>query len=85
MKLVSRHTLGNCFPLTKKGVIMNRPMYLIVKCKELDDQWECDCDRTPMCLTDDLSSWNSNGADYYYEVYEVQPDGALTLIDGLTL
>ena len=83
-----------CYEGFERGAVVGRQIemqrwlnarYLIVKCKELDDQWECDCDRTPMCLTDDLSPWNSSGADCYYEVYEVQPNGALTLIEGLTL
>ena len=49
--------------------------YLIVKCEELHDQYECDCDRVPVCITDDYSQYGEE-----YEVYEVQKDGSLALI-----
>jgi hypothetical protein len=43
--------------------------YLIVKCRILSDQFECEADKTPLFLTDD---WKR---DYpkkgYYEVYEL--------------
>lgn len=52
--------------------------YLIVKCVELGDQWECDADRVPMYMTDD---WESNmPKDYRFEVYEVQTNGTLEKI-----
>jgi hypothetical protein len=44
--------------------------YLIMECRELDDQCECEVDRFPICLTDDYSEYNSFG----YEVYEVNDD-----------
>lgn len=50
--------------------------YLVVKCDELGDQFECDADRTPICLTDDYSDYDKNG----YEIYEVNSDGTFTLI-----
>lgn len=50
-------------------------MYLIVKCEELHDQWETDAHRTPICLTEDYSSY---GLDY--EVYEVEEDNSLKRI-----
>ena len=43
--------------------------YLIVKCEELGDQWECDADRTPICMTDDYSTYGLG-----YEVYELTPE-----------
>ena len=50
--------------------------YLVVKCDELGDQFECDADRTPICLTDNYSEYDKNG----YEIYEVNSDGTFTLI-----
>ena len=50
--------------------------YLVVECTELGDQWECDADRTPICLTDDYSKYNKMG----YEIYEVKSDGTFELI-----
>ena len=45
--------------------------YLIVKCKELGDQYECDCDREPMFLVDDWKDWfNKNHPTYRFEVYK---------------
>jgi len=40
--------------------------YLIVKCEELGDQWECDANRTPVCMTDDYSTYGIG-----YEVYKL--------------
>ena len=32
----------------------NYPQYLLVKCVALDDQWECEYDRTPRFVTSDI-------------------------------
>ncbi len=46
-------------------------MYLIMKCEELNDQWECDCNRTPLTLTDDWQKWiKENSLRCSFEVYE---------------
>lgn len=50
-------------------------MYLIVECRPLNDQWECDAERTPICLIEDYSSYGRG-----YEVYEVRKDNSLKLI-----
>ena len=52
--------------------------YLIVKCEALSDQYECDADRTPLCITDDfnLQKYNKVGN----EVYKILPNGKLELI-----
>jgi hypothetical protein len=42
--------------------------YLIIKCKELNDQWETDADRTVVCLTNDYNKFNKFG----YEIYEIK-------------
>lgn len=52
--------------------------YLIVKCKLLNDQFECDADKTPLCLTDDWKK--SCPKNEYFEVYEVLPTGYFKLI-----
>lgn len=49
--------------------------YLIIECKELGDQWECDADRTPICITDNPSEYGVG-----YEVWEVLSDGTLKKI-----
>lgn len=49
--------------------------YLIIKCEELGDQWECDADRTPVCMTNDYSKYG-----WGYEVHELQADGTFKLV-----
>ena len=49
--------------------------YLIVECRELGDQWECDADRTPICVTDDPSKYGRG-----HEVWEILSDGNLKKI-----
>lgn len=50
-------------------------LYLIVECSELGDQWECDANRTPLCLTNDANQYGAG-----YEVYQVNSDNTFTLI-----
>jgi hypothetical protein len=52
-------------------------MYLIMECKELGDQWECDADRSPVCLVEDCSKYGVG-----YEVYKVLEDGTFRKIKG---
>ena len=54
--------------------------YLIVECVELGDQWECDADRTPICVVDDYSKYSDGG----YDIYKINFDGSLTLIQDYT-
>lgn len=45
--------------------------YLIMKCEELNDQYECDADRTPITMTDNWKTWyKDNNPNYCFEVYE---------------
>lgn len=45
--------------------------YLIIKCDELGDQYECDANRTPITMTDNWMEWyKKTSPDYYFEVYE---------------
>jgi len=50
--------------------------YLILECDELRDQYECDANRRPLCLTDDYSKYK----DFGYEIYEVKGNGTFKLI-----
>lgn len=50
--------------------------YLVVKCEELNDGYECDANRIPVCITDDYSEYNKFG----YEIYKVLENGKLKLI-----
>lgn len=54
--------------------------YLIVKCTELNDQYECDADREPMFLVDDWKDWfNKNHSTYQFEVYKFVDGNEATL------
>lgn len=53
--------------------------YLIVKCTELNDQYECDCDRKPIKLVDNYEKYYHK---YGYEIYECFPNGNLKLIQS---
>lgn len=45
-------------------------LYLIMKCRELDDGWECDADRKPIAITDNWHAWVAiHKPKYPYEVY----------------
>lgn len=50
--------------------------YLIIKCVPLMDQYECDYDRTPICMTNDYSKYYEEG----YEIYELLEDDTFTCI-----
>jgi hypothetical protein len=49
--------------------------YLIIQCEPLNDPYECDADRTPVCMTDDPTQYG-----YGYEIWEVQEDGTFVRI-----
>lgn len=51
--------------------------YLIVKCEPLSDGWECDANRTPLYVTDNLDEYKGK---WGYEIYEIRSDGRTTLI-----
>lgn len=57
-----------------KGIKM---AYLIVKCEELDDQYECDANRTPMFICND---WVTLKLDYSFEVYRINDDNTFDLV-----
>ena len=56
-------------------------MYLIMKCDQLADQYECDVDRTPIALTSDWQTWvKENKPDYLFEVWEYDINNQFTCI-----
>jgi len=52
--------------------------FLIVKCKPLDDQWECDADRTPICIVDQYEMYGYK--KFGFEIYGILPNGNLKLL-----
>lgn len=50
--------------------------FLIIRCDELSDQYECDADRVPIRITEDTKNYRKYG----YEIYEIYNDGHLKLI-----
>ena len=50
-------------------------MYLIMKCSELSDQFECDASREPFCLTEDPKQYG-----YGFEVYKVKSNNTFELV-----
>ena len=48
--------------------------FLIVKCVELGDQWECDADRIPMMIVED---WTNCHFDYLWEAYAINNRGLI--------
>lgn len=55
--------------------------YLIVRCVDLNDQYECDADRTPLVLVDDYIDWLKVYAkdSEWYEIYQEGLFGKLYL------
>lgn len=49
---------------------------LVVKCTPLNDQYETDAHREPLCITADITSYEGEG----YEVYQIKKDGTLEQI-----
>lgn len=55
---------------------MSESYYLIIKATPLDDQWETEADRNPVCVTTDTTPYEGEG----YEIYQIKPDGTLEQI-----
>lgn len=56
-------------------------LYLIMRCDELGDQYECDADRTPITLVEDWKDWAKNHTpDYAYEVWQYNDDNTFSCI-----
>ena len=43
-------------------------LYLIMRCDELNDQYECDADRTPIAIVEDWADWIEKNQDIDYSV-----------------
>ena len=55
--------------------------YVIVKCEELSDQWECDADKTPIRVLINVEPHKLRKFKCYgYEVYVASADGTLEKI-----
>ena len=55
----------------------NETKYLIIKCDELGDQWECDAYRTPLGITNDISLWKDLRG---YDIYKIKSNGKLEMV-----
>ena len=55
--------------------------FLIVRCVDLNDQYECDADRTPLVLVNDYVEWLKVYAkkSEWYEIYQEGLFGKLYL------
>lgn len=58
---------------------MNYTNVVVVRCKPLDDQWECEFERTLVCLTTQENA-NRSYKGRNYEHYAVMPNGRLVLV-----
>ena len=50
---------------------------IIVKCEELDDQYECDADRTPIFYLNSAKELENKNYEFYYEVWLINKNGSL--------
>lgn len=56
--------------------------YLIMRCDLLNDQYECDANRTPVAITDNWRNWYENNHPAFdFEVWEYK-NGCFTLKNG---
>lgn len=55
---------------------MKQNYYLVVRCTPLDNQYETDAAREPLCITADITSYEGE----WYEIYQIKEDGTLELI-----
>lgn len=56
-------------------------LYLIMRCDELDDQYECDAKRVPIAIVNNWKDWAKNHIpDYNYEVWQYDDDGNFSCI-----
>ena len=60
--------------------------YLIMKCDELSDQYECDANRKPIAMTNDWEEWYTNTKpNFVFEVYQYnEKKNRFTLIKEYT-
>ena len=62
-----------------------KQIYVIVKCEDLSDQWECDAKKQPiMVLINAKPEKLERFKHYGYEIYIANKDGTLKLIQNYT-
>jgi len=61
-------------------------LYLIMRCDELDDQFECDADRTPIAIVEDWKNYVDNHhIDYDYEIWQYDNNNHFSCIKEYTI
>lgn len=55
--------------------------FLIMKCEPLNDQYECEADRTPLCVVQ-RNDIPKEYKKYYYEIYEILSNGLIVKISN---
>lgn len=65
--------------MKKNRLPKNSGYCLIVKCDPLDDQYECDADRTPLFIRPEAEAIENYGDVFGYEIYSIRADGMLNL------
>ena len=65
--------------MKKNKLPKNSGYCLIVKCDPLDDQYECDADKTPLFIRPEAEAIENYGDVFGYEIYSIRADGMLNL------
>lgn len=65
--------------MKKNRLPKNSGYCLIVKCDPLDDQYECDADKTPLFIRPEAEAIENYGDVFGYEIYSIRADGMLNL------
>jgi len=56
---------------------------IVVKCVELEDQYECDADRTPMFYLNSAKELEDKSYNFDYEVWVINKNGSIELNEEL--
>lgn len=65
--------------MKKNRLPKNSGYCLIVKCDPLDDQYECDANKTPLFICPEAEAIENYGDKFRYEIYSIRADGMLKL------
>ena len=65
--------------MKKNKLPKNSGYCLIVKCVPLDDQYECEADKTPLFICTEAEAIKNYGDKFGYEIYSIRADGLLKL------
>ena len=63
--------------MKKTNLHKNSGYCLIVKCIPLNDQYECDADKTPLFICSEAEAIENYGDKFGYEIYSICADGRL--------